>query len=201
MGNLRSVEKALEHVGADVTSHRRRRAAADADGLVLPGVGAFPKAMERVRELGFDRLIDERVEAGNPGARHLPRHAAPVRALQRARRGRGPGPARRATVEPLDAPGPQGPAHGLGAGALERDSAIREGIDSETPFYFVHSLTPRPADEDGRPRHGRPRRALRLRGRAAAALRLPVPPREVERRRASACSPTSPASAPSRVPA
>ena len=48
MGNLRSVEKALEHVGAD----GRRSPATPAtmraaDGLILPGVGAFPKAMER----------------------------------------------------------------------------------------------------------------------------------------------------------
>ena len=50
-----------------------------------PGVGAFPKAMERIRELGLDELVDERVEAGRPGARHLPRAAAAVRLLDRAR--------------------------------------------------------------------------------------------------------------------
>ena len=37
-----------------------------ADGLILPGVGAFPKAMERIRELGLDELIAERREAGVP---------------------------------------------------------------------------------------------------------------------------------------
>ena len=67
MGNLRSVEKALEHVGADGDDHQRpgRRSRA-ADGVILPGVGAFPKAMERVRELGLDELIAERREAGVP---------------------------------------------------------------------------------------------------------------------------------------
>ena len=66
MGNRRSVEKALEHVGARaiVTSeHARLRAAA---GLLVPGVGAFPRAMERVRELGLDELLAERVQAGTP---------------------------------------------------------------------------------------------------------------------------------------
>jgi glutamine amidotransferase len=66
MGNRRSVEKALEHVGAraSVSSDidRLRRA----DGLVVPGVGAFPRAMERLRELGLDELIRERVAAGRP---------------------------------------------------------------------------------------------------------------------------------------
>src|SRR5581483_7377158 len=63
MGNLRSVAKALERAGAQVEVEARP---GPADGLVLPGVGAFPKAMERVRELGLDRLIGERVAAGVP---------------------------------------------------------------------------------------------------------------------------------------
>ena len=66
MGNLRSVEKALEHVGAvpELTNdHDRVRAA---EGLILPGVGAFPKAMERIRELGLDDLIRERIDHGVP---------------------------------------------------------------------------------------------------------------------------------------
>jgi glutamine amidotransferase len=66
MGNRRSVEKALEHVGAraSVTAeHDRLRAAA---GLVLPGVGAFPRAMQNLRALGLDELIRERLAAGTP---------------------------------------------------------------------------------------------------------------------------------------
>jgi len=66
MGNRRSVEKALEHVGvrASISSDPTElRAAA---GLVLPGVGAFPRAMERLRELGLDDLLCERVGAGTP---------------------------------------------------------------------------------------------------------------------------------------
>ena len=52
MGNLRSVGKALEHVGAEpflTSDHARVR---EAGAIVLPGVGAMPRAMERVRELG-----------------------------------------------------------------------------------------------------------------------------------------------------
>jgi len=66
MGNLRSVEKALEHVGvtASVTSDAAEARAAD--GLILPGVGAFPRAMERIRALGLDELIAERRDAGVP---------------------------------------------------------------------------------------------------------------------------------------
>ena len=66
IGNRRSVEKALAHVGARASvssDHDELRAAA---GLVVPGVGAFPRAMERLRELGLDELLRERVAAGTP---------------------------------------------------------------------------------------------------------------------------------------
>jgi imidazole glycerol-phosphate synthase subunit HisH len=66
MGNRRSVEKALEHIGARATvssDPERLRAAA---GLIVPGVGAFPRAMDNLRELGLDELIHERVAAGTP---------------------------------------------------------------------------------------------------------------------------------------
>ena len=66
MGNLRSAEKALEHAGAAVEVTRDADAIRAADGLVLPGVGAFPKAMSAVRELGFDALMREHVDAGKP---------------------------------------------------------------------------------------------------------------------------------------
>ena len=66
MGNLRSVYKALEHVGGrpELTNdHARVR---EADGIVLPGVGAMPKAMQQVRALRLDELLRERVDAGVP---------------------------------------------------------------------------------------------------------------------------------------
>src|SRR5207302_9580460 len=66
MGNLRSVEKALEHVGAGAEVTNDHDVARNAAGLVLPGVGAFPRAIEQIRELGLDELISERVGAGTP---------------------------------------------------------------------------------------------------------------------------------------
>ena len=66
MGNRRSVEKALEHVGARALISSDPARLRDASGLVVPGVGAFPRAMARLRELGLDELIRERVAAGTP---------------------------------------------------------------------------------------------------------------------------------------
>jgi glutamine amidotransferase len=66
MGNRRSVEKALEHVGARASVSGDPLALRTAAGLVVPGVGAFPRAMENLRETGLDELLIERVAAGTP---------------------------------------------------------------------------------------------------------------------------------------
>jgi glutamine amidotransferase len=66
MGNRRSVEKALEHIGASARISSDPSSLRTAAGLVVPGVGAFPRAMERLRELGLDELLRERVSSGTP---------------------------------------------------------------------------------------------------------------------------------------
>src|SRR3954454_5452422 len=66
MGNRRSVEKALEHVGARTILTSDHEQIGAADGLVLPGVGAFPRAMRTIRELGLDTVLRERAAAGVP---------------------------------------------------------------------------------------------------------------------------------------
>jgi imidazole glycerol-phosphate synthase subunit HisH len=66
MGNRRSVEKALERVGVRASISSDPAQLRGAAGLVVPGVGAFPRAMENLRELGLDELLRERVAAGTP---------------------------------------------------------------------------------------------------------------------------------------
>jgi glutamine amidotransferase len=66
MGNRRSVEKALEHVGAHALVSREHATLRAAAGLIVPGVGAFPRAMDNLRELGLDELLRERIAAGTP---------------------------------------------------------------------------------------------------------------------------------------
>lgn len=143
MGNLRSVEKALEHVGAKATITNDPAEVRAADGLVLPGVGAFPRAMERIGELGLGELVAERRGAGVPilgiclGLQLLfdsttELGGAPGLGLL-------PGP-----VAELDADGLKVPHIGWSPVRWERDSRLVEGIDSETPFYFVHSFAPQP---------------------------------------------------------
>jgi len=147
MGNLRSVEKALEHVGASATIASEPETIRSADGLILPGVGAFPKAMQRVRELGLDELTRERLDAGVPvlgiclGLQLLFDSTTELGGAEGI--GLLPG-----GVAELDAAGLKVPHIGWSPVRWEKSSRLVEGIESETPFYFVHSFAPSPAGED-----------------------------------------------------
>ncbi|HEX6204511.1 MAG TPA: imidazole glycerol phosphate synthase subunit HisH [Solirubrobacterales bacterium] len=145
MGNLRSVEKALEHVGVTATISNEAEEVRAADGVILPGVGAFPRAMERIRDLRLDELIDERREAGVPilgiclGLQLLFDSTTELGGAEGLGLLEGP-------VDGLDAPGLKVPHIGWSPVRWERESRLAEGIDSETPFYFVHSFAPRPSE-------------------------------------------------------
>jgi imidazole glycerol-phosphate synthase subunit HisH len=66
IGNLRSAQKALEHVGADARLTADRKEIEAADGIVLPGVGAFGKCMEALRETGLDEIAIEAAAVDRP---------------------------------------------------------------------------------------------------------------------------------------
>jgi len=145
MGNLRSVQKALERVGAEAHITNDSREAETAAGVILPGVGAFPRAMVRIRELGFDSLVSARVDAGAPvlgiclGLQLLFASSTELG----GETGIG---ALGGEVTGLDAPGRKVPHMGWEPVRWERDSELVSGLDSGTPFYFVHSFAVRPAD-------------------------------------------------------
>jgi len=65
-GNRYSVQKALEYIGADVTLTDDSKELVVADGVVLPGVGAFQPVMERLQETGLDRAIRRLAALGKP---------------------------------------------------------------------------------------------------------------------------------------
>jgi glutamine amidotransferase len=144
MGNLRSVEKALERVGAqaEITSDRAR--AEEADGVILPGVGAFPRAMERVREIGLDELVAGRIEAGVPvlgiclGMQLLFDSSAENEGASGLSLMDG-------VVAPLEANGYKVPHIGWSPVTWSHPSQLTSKLGEETPFYFVHSFAPRPA--------------------------------------------------------
>lgn len=65
-GNLKSVEKALLHLGEEAVVSRERETILGADKVILPGVGSFGDAMGKLREYGLDRVIYEVVEKKTP---------------------------------------------------------------------------------------------------------------------------------------
>jgi imidazole glycerol-phosphate synthase subunit HisH len=143
MGNLRSVEKALEHVGATAIVSADAAVVREADGVILPGVGAFPRAMERIGEAGLDELIAERRGAGVPilgiclGLQLLFESSTELGGA----RGLG---LLEGEVTGIEAGGLKVPHIGWSPVRWERESRLTAGIESETPFYFVHSFAPRP---------------------------------------------------------
>ena len=66
MANLRSVQKALEKVGHAATISGDPNRVAEADKIILPGVGAFQDAIARLRETGLAEVITDQVRAGKP---------------------------------------------------------------------------------------------------------------------------------------
>ena len=146
MGNLRSVEKALERVGAAAErtfDHERIRAA---DGLILPGVGAFPKAMARIGELGLAEVIRERLDAGTPVLGICLGYQLIFSSSTELGGAEGLG-LLDGEVRELEAPGLKIPHMGWEPVRWERESELTEGIEDGTTFYFVHSFTPVTADE------------------------------------------------------
>jgi len=147
MGNLRSVQKALERVGADGFITSEQAEAERSAGVILPGVGAFPRAMARVRELGLDGLVATRVEAGTPvlgiclGLQLLFERSTELGGDE------GIG-VLRGEVIGLDAPGLKVPHMGWEPVRWERDSELVAGLESGTPFYFVHSFAVRPLEPE-----------------------------------------------------
>ena len=135
-GNVHSAAKALAEAGANVELTRDREAVKKADGLLVPGVGAFAAVMEQLNAINAGELIDKRLVSGKPvlgicvglqvmfelGVEH---------GLETQGLGQWPG-----TVEKLDAP--VLPHIGWNTVDVAKNSKIFSGVEHER-FYFVHS--------------------------------------------------------------
>ena len=161
-GNLHSVGRALAHVGAEVLVTGEAVRAAEADGLLIPGVGHFGHCVRAIRALGLDETIGTFAASGRPlfgvcvGMQIL---------LERSEEdpdaglGLLSGASRRLpdTVKV--------PHIGWNEVTWSLTHPFVDGIDDGTRFYFVHSYAP-DANEDavGVTEHGRPFAAAAARG-------------------------------------
>ena len=136
-GNLRSAQRALQRVGADVEVTADAAAAQDADGLVVPGVGAFEACMTGLRKIGGEKIIADRVSAGRPvlgvcvGMQILFSRGVEF-GQQTSGCGQWPG-----AVIRLDAP--VIPHMGWNVVDAPAGTRLFKGLDKTTRFYFVHS--------------------------------------------------------------
>ena len=140
IGNLRSAQKALEHVGADARLTADRDVIDAADAVVLPGVGAFGRCMEALAATGLDAAAKDVVAAGTPflgicvGMQLL--HESSEEAPGVAGLGILPGVVRRL---------PDGVKHPqMQWNVLDRTrpSRLLAGLAEPTWVYFVHSYAP-----------------------------------------------------------
>jgi glutamine amidotransferase len=144
-GNVHSAAKALEAAGAEVELTADRQKAMDADGLLVPGVGAFAAVMAQLDAVRGGELIERRLAGGRPvlgicvGMQVLFARGI-ERGLDTEGLGEWPG-----VVDELEAP--VLPHMGWNTVDAPEDSALFEGIRDER-FYFVHSNGARSWDLD-----------------------------------------------------
>jgi glutamine amidotransferase len=144
MGNRRSVQKALEHVGARTHVSHSHDELLGCDGLVLPGVGAFPLAMRRLTELGLVEVLRAAVAAGTPllgiclGMQLLFERSEELEPMAGLGLIEG-------EVTRLRTGGLRVPHIGWNEVAFERGSPLTAALPAGgCPFYHVHSYAARP---------------------------------------------------------
>ena len=136
-GNLRSAHRALARVGADATITNDPREVLTADGLLVPGVGAFAACMRGLTAINGPRLIGERLAGSRPvmgicvGMQILFEHGV-EHGEDAAGCGEWPGVVERLDADIL-------PHMGWNTIDAAPGSAMFAGIDGSTRFYFVHS--------------------------------------------------------------
>ncbi|MEC3981764.1 imidazole glycerol phosphate synthase subunit HisH [Amycolatopsis sp. H20-H5] len=140
-GNLRSAERALVRAGADVEVTADPRAALEADGLVVPGVGAYAACAEGLRSVSGERIIGKRLAGGRPvlgicvGMQILFERGV-EHGVETEGAAEWPGTVERLNAEIL-------PHMGWNTVRAPADSQLFAGLDPEARFYFVHSYAAR----------------------------------------------------------
>jgi glutamine amidotransferase len=159
MGNLRSVQKAFEHIGAEAQFVTRPAEADGAQKLVLPGVGAFRDAIHELQRTGLDQPVREHIASGKPflgiclGLQLL----FDVSYEDGQWEGLGVLPGK--VVRFADQPDLKIPHMGWNSLEFAKPTRLFEGVPAGSSFYFVHSYYVVPDDESviaARTEHGTP---------------------------------------------
>ena len=147
MGNRRSVEKALERVGARTFFTADPAELRASDGIMLPGVGAFPAAMKVLRGLELEDTLRACAADGQPFFGSCMGMQLLFESSEEHDGATGLG-ILRGEVRKLDSKGLNLPHIGWNEVRWTRSSPLIEGLPDPTAFYHVHSYVPHPADEE-----------------------------------------------------
>ena len=144
VGNLRSVERALLHVGAEPLVTSDHDELARAEGIVLPGVGAFAAAQAKLAAGGLGRRVVELARSGKPLLGVCLGYQLLFEESGEGGRHEGLGLLPGRVVEVTGSP--RLPVIGWARTRQVRESPLWTGIADASYFYFVHSYTPQPGD-------------------------------------------------------
>ena len=138
-GNIKSVEKAMIHLGQDVCITRDKERILTADKVILPGVGAFGDAMGKIHQYGLEPVIHEVVERGTPflgiclGLQLLFESSDETQGVE------GLGILKGKILRIPPSPGLKIPHMGWNSLHLQNSGRLFKDIPENTYVYFVHS--------------------------------------------------------------
>ena len=138
-GNIRSVEKAFQYLGADVKVSREKADILRADRLVLPGVGAFGDAARKLREYGLTDLVREAASDGRPFLGICLGLQLLYEDSEESPEAEGLGLLAGHVVRFSDRPGFKIPQIGWNSLELQNDGRLFQGVPDGSYVYFVHS--------------------------------------------------------------
>jgi imidazole glycerol-phosphate synthase subunit HisH len=147
MGNLRSVQKAFEKIGAEAVIVSSPEEAADADKLVLPGVGAFRDAIHELRRTGLDQPVRDHIAAGKPFLGICLGLQLLFDVGYEDGEWEGLGVLKGKVVRFTDQPDLKIPHMGWNGLDFPKPTRLFEGVPAGSSFYFVHSYYVVPDDQ------------------------------------------------------
>ncbi|MFQ5835304.1 MAG: imidazole glycerol phosphate synthase subunit HisH [bacterium] len=148
MGNLRSVEKALQKVGEETLVTRDAGKILNSEGVVLPGVGAFRDCMRNLREYGLIDPLYEFIQSGQPFLGICLGLQLLFTQSEEFGRYEGLGVIKGRVVRFPEAAELKVPHMGWNTISIKRKVPLLKGIEDGSYFYFVHSYYVIPEDED-----------------------------------------------------
>ncbi len=146
-GNIKSVEKALKLLGQEVMVTREREAILKADKVILPGVGAFGDAMEKIRRYGLYEVIHEVTGRGTPFLGICLGLQLLFERSEESPGAEGLGILKGEILRIPDTPGLKVPHMGWNSLEFSENGRLFEGMQKEPYVYFVHSYYLKAADE------------------------------------------------------